>query len=363
MNTIHIRMMVLALITLLGLTNMARADGLVKGIYLTQSTVENADYLKYLVDHAKEVGISTFVADLEIPSKLYQKNIKILKDNHITYIARVVMFPNGGKPEQITSPAYWDKRYQLIKAAVAYGADQIQLDYIRYSSKQPASPENAKNIYKIIKWYKDKLAASNIPLQADVFGIASFGESRHIGQNLKMMAQSLDALCPMVYPSHFEPYKLHAVTPYETIFDSLKAIRAQFDDKMPVKLYAYIELFNYRYHLTPDQRRKYVLAEMKAARDAGADGWFVWSAHNYYDYLFKLLKEIGPGELKQDLSLKPLEADNEKVSTSMPALSEPAKPQATLINDASLKQPSSTMTVSSNEIVQPWPLSDRYFPY
>jgi hypothetical protein len=238
------------------------------------------------------VGITTFVVDLEIPSKLYAQNIKLLKENDINYVARIIVFPSGGTPEKIKSQAYWEKRYKLIQAAVSYGAQQIQLDYIRYSTKQHASSDNAKDIVKVVQFYKDKLTPQGIPLQADVFGISSYGESKHIGQNLRMMASTVDALCPMVYPSHFEPYRIHAVSPYQTIYLSLRALRSQFDYKMPVKLYAYIEISNYRYPLPGNQRHAYILAEMKAANDAGADGYYVWSAHNKYDYLFTLLSEL-----------------------------------------------------------------------
>ncbi|MDR3478222.1 MAG: putative glycoside hydrolase [Gammaproteobacteria bacterium] len=265
---------------------------LVKGIYLTQTTMENTKYLKYLIANSKAVGITTFVVDMEIPSKRYQKNVALLKENGIRYVARVVVFPTGGHPEQISSPAYWAKRYALMKTAVDYGAQEIQLDYIRYNTKQHASADNAKHIFTVVQWFKDKLAPQGVPLQADVFGISSYGESKHIGQNLRMMAQSVDALCPMVYPSHFEPFRTHAVTPYQTIYNSLHALRSQFDNKMPVKLYAFIEISNYRYPLPGSKRRSYVVAEMKAVQDAGADGWYVWSAHNKYDYLFSLMAEI-----------------------------------------------------------------------
>jgi hypothetical protein len=275
----------------LGFGGAANAN-FVKGIYLTQTTMEDTHYLKYLIEHAKAVGITTFVVDLEIPSKLYAQNIKLLKENDINYVARIIVFPSGGTPEKIKSQAYWEKRYKLIQAAVSYGAQQIQLDYIRYSTKQHASSDNAKDIVKVVQFYKDKLTPQGIPLQADVFGISSYGESKHIGQNLRMMASTVDALCPMVYPSHFEPYRIHAVSPYQTIYLSLRALRSQFDYKMPVKLYAYIEISNYRYPLPGNQRHAYILAEMKAANDAGADGYYVWSAHNKYDYLFTLLSEL-----------------------------------------------------------------------
>jgi hypothetical protein len=206
----YTRVAFLFLLTFLTVGFTAQANALVKGIYLTQSTMEDTKYLKYLIDHSKAVGISTFVVDLEAPSKLYAKNIQLLKDNGIHYVARIVVFPQGGHADQISSPAYWEKRYKLVADAVSYGADQIQLDYIRYNTKQPASSDNAKNIVKVVQFFKDRL---HIPLQADVFGISSYGESKHI-------------------------------------------------------------------------------AEMKAVSDAGADGYYVWSAHNKYDYLFDLLGEL-----------------------------------------------------------------------
>src|SRR3990167_1787240 len=78
---------------------------LIKGIYITQSTLENTAYLSYLIERAKAVGIDTFVVDLNRPSKKYRTNIGLLKQNNITYVARIVIFPNGGTPAEVTSEA------------------------------------------------------------------------------------------------------------------------------------------------------------------------------------------------------------------------------------------------------------------
>src|SRR3990167_365676 len=263
---------------------------LVKGIYITQSTLENRAYLSYLIERAKAVGIDTFIVDLERPSKKYRANIVLLKQNNITYVARIVMFPNGGTPAEISSEAYWEKKYNLVQDAIAYGAEEIQLDYIRYNTKQPASRQNAQNIFKVIQWYKDRLIAQNIPLQVDVFGISSFGEAVNIGQNIKLFSKSVDTICPMVYPSHYEPYLEHAVRPYQTVHHSLMSIKAQFGNRLPMKLIPYIELSNYRYKLSQDKKLEYIYAQIQAAENAGADGWYAWSPHNRYDNLFRVLQ-------------------------------------------------------------------------
>jgi hypothetical protein len=262
----------------------------VKGIYLTQSTLENTYYLSYLIKHAKKVGINTFVIDFDRPTKRYRDNVGLVKDNNITFVARITIFPNGGTSTQVTSPQYWQKKYSLVKQAVDWGAAQIQLDYIRYNTTQKASSDNAKNILFIIQWYKNKLAAQNIPLQIDVFGVTSFGESVYIGQDIKLFAQSVDAICPMVYPSHYTPFSEHFRHPYGTVYDSLSSIKEQFNNKPPFKLYAYIELSNYHYRMPQYKTLDYIYAQIRAVQDAGADGWYAWSAHNIYDNLFRILE-------------------------------------------------------------------------
>lgn len=262
----------------------------VKGIYLTQSSLENTELLQYLIKRAKTSGIDTFVVDLEIPSKRYRDNIGLLKENNIQYVARIIMFPDGGTPSQIKDPVKWQKKYTLVKQAIDWGASQIQLDYIRYNTKQKPSSQNAMDIMKIIQWYKARLAAQNIPLQVDVFGVASFGESKYIGQNVKLFAESVDALCPMVYPSHYSPFSYHFKRPFNTVYDSLQGIRKQLDGQPPIKIYAYIELSNYHYSMNHTDTLDYIKAQLHAVKEANADGWYAWSPHNRYDNLFKILE-------------------------------------------------------------------------
>jgi len=253
--------------------------------------MEDTPYLNYLIQHSKALGISTFIIDLEKPDKKYHQNLALLKQNGINYVARIIMFPGGGTKAQITTPAIWQKKYALVQQAVDWGASQIQLDYIRYNTLQPGTAQNARDIHEIIKWYKAKLDTQRIPLQLDVFGIASYGPSIYIGQDIKLFSQSANVICPMVYPSHFEPFRQHAIAPYDTIHEALDALRDQFEeDKLPFKLYPYIELSNYRYPLSHQKRLEYILAEIHAAEDAGADGWYVWSPHNEYDPLFEVLE-------------------------------------------------------------------------
>lgn len=304
----------------LSLTMASGALAGVKGIYLTSYSVENTTFFNYLIKNAKASGIDTFVVDYDGPSKRFNQNIALLKENNIKWVARIVMFDGGGTREQIKTPEIWQKKYTLVKQAVDLGANEIQLDYIRYNTKQKPSAENAKDILTIIQWYKNKLASQNIPLQVDVFGIASYGESKYIGQNIQMFSQVVDAICPMVYPSHYTPFAKHYATPYETIYDSLTRIQDQFEhDKTPVKMYAYIELSNYHYKMTKDQKIAYIKAQIRAVNAAEADGWYAWSPHNRYENLFHVLQNEKLGndhenQNKVSASAKTSSPDEKKLS-------------------------------------------------
>ena len=278
-------------LTLLFFTNLAFATAKledVKGIYLTQGTLENTSRLKYMIKESKASGIDTFVIDFERPSKRTRDNMALIKESGISMVARIVMFHGGGTKAMIQNPKVWQKKYALVDQAVKWGADAIQLDYIRYNTKQKPSPQNAQDIMKIISWYKSKLG--NVPLEIDVFGETSFGESPYIGQNAKLFAETVDTLCPMVYPSHYKPFAQHYKTPYKTVHNSLTKIQKQLAKDSPVNVVAYIELSNYHYPMSGAKRTAYIKAQLDAVKDSGAEGWYAWSPQNHYDYLFRLLQ-------------------------------------------------------------------------
>lgn len=262
-----------------------------QGIYINQQTAENKVYLNHLITQSKKAGIDTFVIDLHRINGKYKKNVVLVKQNGLKHVARIVVFPEGGSRLQVQSKGYWKKKFKLVKHAINLGADEIQLDYIRYTSKQRPSTQNAKDIQKVIDWFREELKPYNKPLQIAVFGQTSFHEVKTIGQSIPLFANSVDVICPMVYPSHYEPYMVHAKQPYKTVYSSLMSIHQQFEKPIAFRLNPYIELFNYRYPMNREQKLDYIRAQIKAAKDAKADGWYAWSANNYYNNLFYVLTQ------------------------------------------------------------------------
>lgn len=262
-----------------------------RGIYLTQETLQNNKKLDYLMQQAKLYHIDTFVIDMNYPNKKYAQNISKVEKNDIRYVARVVIFPHGGTHQQVTDKKIWEKRLALMREAVRLGASAIQLDYIRYQAKHPGSPEKSKQILKVVQYFKSEAEKKHVELQMDIFGITAHGNGSTIGQDVRALASVVNAFCPMVYPSHYEPFRWHSERPYETVYSSIVALKAKIQHEPNTKIYAFIEAYNYRYFLSATKKTQYIRAEIKAATDAGANGFYVWSARNKYEPLFQALQQ------------------------------------------------------------------------
>lgn len=261
----------------------------VRGIYLQQTTVQDEKRLHELIDKAKRAGFNTFVVDLWSRSPEYAPAIKAIQDAGLRFVPRVTMFPDGARPGQIDDRQLLEKRWKLVEYALSLGATDIQLDYIRFSSRNAPSPENATKVREVLRFFRQRLKERGARLQIDVFGEVSYGPSIRIGQDMGLFAPELDAVCPMLYPSHFEPYKETAKTPYQTVYGAITALERQ-THASPLPIYPFIEHFNYRYRMTEEQRAAYFEAQLQAVLTSGAQGFYIWSVGNYYDIPFNVLE-------------------------------------------------------------------------
>lgn len=260
-----------------------------RGIYITQPTLENTKRITQLIQRSQQVGINTFVIDCKRKSARYARNITLVKNAGIKYVVRIVVFPGGGSHQQINSKATWEQRLALIRYAAELGADEVQLDYIRYGVRAGGRNKVA-NVHRVIQFFKQHADALGLPLQIDVFGEASFQRARGIGQDLTVFAGSVDVVSPMVYPSHYHPHRYHSQRPHQTIYRSLESLKGLFNGALPFRLVPFIEVSNFRYPMTANRRVTYIKKQIQATRDAGADGWYAWSPRNKYYYLFQALE-------------------------------------------------------------------------
>jgi hypothetical protein len=265
-------------------------DLVVRGIYLQRNTVQQPRRLKRLIERSLKLGINTFVVDVSGRSPKYEEAIKTIQDAGLTYVPRVAMFPDGARNESVLrDQKLLEHRWGLVDYALSLGAKDIQLDYIRFTHHNVDSPENATKVLEVIQLFRQRIEQRGGRLQIDIFGEVAYAPSTHIGQDIARFAPALNAVCPMLYPSHFEPHEKTAKEPYRTVFGALNALDRQIQSS-PIPVYAYIEPFNYRHPMNDAERRDYFEEQLKAVLDSPAQGFYVWSAGNFYDVVFNVLQ-------------------------------------------------------------------------
>lgn len=182
----------------------------------------------------------------------------------------------------------WDYILGLAVEAARKGFKEIQLDYVRFPSDGntdtcvfPAKAsgdarEKAQVIDDFLAYLRNTLKPMGVVLSADVFGLTASGQgSMGIGQDVSTMAQYLDYICPMVYPSHYNPGEYDIgdpeANPHDTVYMSL----VDFQEKLEgtnCKLRPWLQDFSLRltYGVTEVQ------AQMRACYELGINEWLLW---------------------------------------------------------------------------------------
>ena len=107
----------------------------------------------------------------------------------------------------------WEYNVDIAEAAARVGFDEIQFDYVRFPSDGDMSaivyPGKTSTppgwvIAQFVQYASKRLKPLGVKVSADVFGLAATRDLG-IGQIPKRIGRYLDAIYPMVYPSHFGP--------------------------------------------------------------------------------------------------------------------------------------------------------------
>jgi hypothetical protein len=180
---------------------------------------------------------------------------------------------------------------ELAKEMMDAGADEIQLDYVRFpvhsGLKSAIMPPGNKGhrinaIRDFVRRVHAVTEARKVPLSLDIFGVAASGERSDIemlGQDVSVLGKECEALSPMVYPSHYaDGYRGFAVPGNHPeivgigtkgAVDQLKAAKVK-----GTVIRSWLQAFAWK---TPAYGPKYLVEEARSAEKAGGVGWLMWS--------------------------------------------------------------------------------------
>ena len=321
----------------------------VKGIYVSGPRAGNETYMKELIDLVDTTELNAMVIDIKNDSGEITYNmdlniaqeidadinyirdieglIKDLKAKDIYLIARIVAFKDPilakGKPELSLKKKdgsvfkdkdglswvnpykkeVWDYLIAVAGEAVKLGFDEIQFDYIRFSTdsgmKQVDFGEEAKDKTKIdvinefTKYASERLKPQGVYVSADVYGaiIDSEVDANIVGQDYIQMSKYLDYICPMIYPSHYADgaYGIEHpdLEPYNLILQALKKSEEQLkqikEGNQKAIVRSWLQDFTavwLTHHKSygPEE----IKAQIKAVNDAGYEEWILWNGSNNY---------------------------------------------------------------------------------
>ena len=212
----------------------------------------------------------------------------------------------------------WDYLIEVSREAAKLGFDEIQYDYIRFSTDLKSDeldfgPEaENKSKTEIISEFTcyacEALEDMDVYVSADVYGtiIDNKVDQKIVGQDYVEMASYLDYICPMVYPSHYGNgvygIDIPDAEPYKTVNAAMNAAAKELsvlsvEDRAINRVW--IQSFTASWvngHITygPEEIRE----QIRGAFDAGFDEWILWNASVKYQRDSLLTDEEAVAEQK-----------------------------------------------------------------
>lgn len=294
-----------------------------RGVYLTAYAASQPGFLEGVLRKLGEHGLNTVVVDIknnhgevcyastvplarEIGAVKPLLNLSsIVQTVHnwgMHVIARQVVFYDPFLARHLgLSTAPWvlptvvsARSYNLDIAAEVEraGFDEIQFDYIRFPDDGPIGPDHTSRCEAVEAFLAEARAQLRLPLSVDVYGRVTFPWNARrtdpIGQHLEGMAQWVDVVSPMIYPSHYVEREFKD-NPYRTVYRSVNDATA----RVSVVVRPYLQAFAMSIPAGMDLGA-YISAQIEAAEEAGADGYLFWNPRSDYTALWQALGQRSP---------------------------------------------------------------------
>jgi hypothetical protein len=200
---------------------------------------------------------------------------------------------------------------ELTKEGLAAGADEIQLDYIRFPVVGPVKDmklpsrhgtDRIMRIRDIVRRVHELTAAEKVPLSLDIFGVTATGERSDmeaLGQDITVLGAECEALSPMVYPSHYDDgyhgFAQPGAHPEIVGIGTKAAVHylSQAKPKPKAVIRSWLQAFGWR---APNYGPKYLMDEAHGAETNGGVGWLMWSPSNDYYAAWQGIPPIEKGD-------------------------------------------------------------------
>jgi len=208
-------------------------------------------------------------------------------DGNDFYTGRYNGFANFAHPE------IQEYNIAIAEEAATMGVDHILWDYLR----KPDGPLDNMNIPGLEGSVEDEIVAFTAAADERIapFGVlhgaSLYGVSAdrpwEVGQDVERLAEVLDYVSPMIYPSHWGPGEYDVANPlmqpYDIVYRNLE-VWLEVTEGKRARVAPWLEDSNWPIRLGFPDRAEYVREQIRATYDAGINEWLLWdSAVRYTD--------------------------------------------------------------------------------
>jgi hypothetical protein len=201
------------------------------------------------------------------------------------YTGRYAGFTNFANDEVV------DYLVDVAEEAAALGVDQILWDYIRKPDGPleqfsfpglEGTPEEA--IVEFTRLADERLAPYSVQHGASVYGVSA-DRPWEVSQDIPGMAEHLDYVSPMIYPSHWGPGEYGVDNPLMQPGDMVRAtlrIWLEVTEGTRSRVKPWLEDSNYPVSLGYPDRAQYVREQIEATYELGIREWLLWDSSVRY---------------------------------------------------------------------------------
>ena len=190
-----------------------------------------------------------------------------------------------------------DYAIDIAREGVEAGADEINLDYVRFPvhigssvAKLPDPKDRSRIIRDFVRRVHDVTKPAGVMLSLDLFGVTATGDRSDIdrlGQDIAVVGPEAEVIMPMVYPSHYDKGYHGWDAPGdhpEIVGIGTKGAVAQLARvKSKTIVRSWLQAFAWR---TSIFGTKYVVDQARSAEQNGGIGWAMWSPSCEYSAVY-----------------------------------------------------------------------------
>jgi hypothetical protein len=180
----------------------------------------------------------------------------------------------------------WEYLLELATEACNLGFDEVQFDYVRFPAGRTAEVARERNpttqedrtdsVRSFLSAARDRIHPLGCAVSADIFGIVlSSPDDQGIGQMPEAVSGVVDAVSPMIYPSHYADGWLGFPVPNDhpgpVVADALDSGMPRLSGNTLMR--PWLQAFYYN--------GEQVLAQIDEAEARGI-GWILWNAAGNY---------------------------------------------------------------------------------